>query len=334
MRLSLIRTFFRWLAVLLALLGKPHASQAHGIAGNRFFPGTLAFDDPAVNDELALQLSRLKRPAEDGGPVTDSVWSWSFMRLLTPDIAFGIDSNVIWRDRSRFPQETGSGPINLTLKGLLYRSDPHETLISAGLTWGIGHSGTRAVGGDRPETLQPGLFFGKGFGDLPDGFSWLRPFAITGAVTADLPTSRDWPIAGVDSATGMLAPMTTRFNNTLRWGFALEYSTLYLTDRFTGGPPKEEPLNQLVPLVEFAFVSPEGEKTVATMNPGVSYVAKTYQVAAEAIMPLNHEAGQGVGFRMQLLFFLDDLAPSVFGKPLLSSQPVISRVEKFGPERN
>ena len=50
--------------------------------------------------------------------------------------------------------------------------------------------------------------------------------------------------------------MTTRFRDTLRLGFALEYSMLYLTDRFTGGPPNEEPLNQLVPLVEFAFVSP------------------------------------------------------------------------------
>jgi hypothetical protein len=94
----------------------------------------------------------------------------------------------------------------------------------------------------------------------------------------------------------------------LRWGFALEYSTLYLTDRFTGVPPKEQPLTQLVPLVEFAFVSPEGEKTAATMNPGLSYVGKTYQLAAEAIVPLNRDAGQGVGFRMQLLLFLDDLA--------------------------
>lgn len=50
----------------------------------------------------------------------------------------------------------------------------------------------------------------------------------------------------------------------MRWGFALEFSTLYLTDRFTGGPPKEELLYQVVPLVEFAFVSPAGEKTAAT----------------------------------------------------------------------
>jgi hypothetical protein len=30
------------------------SADAHGIAGNRYFPGTLTFDDPAVADELIL----------------------------------------------------------------------------------------------------------------------------------------------------------------------------------------------------------------------------------------------------------------------------------------
>jgi len=69
--------------------------------------------------------------------------------------------------------------------------------------------------------------------------------------------------------------MLTRNVDTLHWGFAIEFSTLYLTDRFTPGKlPKEEPLNQLVPLVEFSFVSPRGEKTAATMNPEPSLFGK------------------------------------------------------------
>jgi hypothetical protein len=52
------------------------------------------------------------------------------------------------------------------------------------------------------------------------------------------------------------------------------------------------------------------------MNPGLSYVEVTWQVAAEAIVPLNSEAGQTVGARAQLLLFLDGLIPSMFGKPL------------------
>ena len=121
--------------------------------------------------------------------------------------------------------------------------------------------------------------------------------------------------------TGMLESSPAPGIETLHWGFSVQYSTVYLTSRFNDGPPKNEPLNQLVPLVEFNFDSPRGQYTAATMNPGFAYVATTWQIAAEAIVPLNREAGEGVGFRAQLLFFLDDLLPSVFGKPLLSDQP-------------
>jgi hypothetical protein len=74
-----------------------------------------------------------------------------------------------------------------------------------------------------------------------------------------------------------------------------------------------------VPLVEFSFETPRGEKTAATMNPGLAYVADSRQVAAEAIVPLNSEGGRSIGVRAQLLLFLDALAPSIFGKPLIES---------------
>ena len=49
-------------------------------------------------------------------------------------------------------------------------------------------------------------------------------------------------------ATGKLQSILIPRVQTLRWGLSLQYSTYYLTNRFTGGPPKDEPLNQLVPL--------------------------------------------------------------------------------------
>jgi hypothetical protein len=169
-----------------------------------------------------------------------------------------------------------------------------------------------------PNLIKPGLFFGKGFGDAPDSLSWLRPFGVTGAVVLEHPTGGISSNLGFDPVTGQIGPMLTRNVDILHWGFAVEFSTLYLTSRFTGGPPKEEPLNQFVPLVEFAFDSAPGRRSVATMNPGLSYVAVTWQIAVEAIVPLNSASGHGVGGRTQLLLFLDDLAPSLFGKPLLS----------------
>jgi len=58
------------------------------------------------------------------------------------------------------------------------------------------------------------------------------------------------------------------------------------------------------------------EKTAATINPGLAYVADSWQLAAEAIIPANTEGGRRVGVRAHLFLFLDDLIPAVFGKPL------------------
>jgi hypothetical protein len=247
----------------------------------------------------------------------DNRFDYSFTRLLTPTLAAVIESG--WIHRNWGPsQRSGFDTTNLGLKTLLHKNEPHEIMVSAGLTWRIQHSGAQGVGASKPDTLQPGIFFGKGFGDLPDGLAWLRPFGVTGAVTAEFPARHTSAGVGIDDATGLLAPMLIEHVETLHWGFSIQYSTYYLTKRFTGGPPKEEPLRQFVPLVEFAFDSPRGQKTAATMNPGLAYVASTWQIAAEAIVPLNSVGGQGIGVRAQLLLFLDDLIPSVFGKPLLS----------------
>ena len=76
----------------------PQAAYAHGIAGNRLFPGTLSFDDPAVADKATIpNYSNLNHPA-DGGNVTDNRINWSFSRLLTPNVAFVVDNSWIHRD--------------------------------------------------------------------------------------------------------------------------------------------------------------------------------------------------------------------------------------------
>lgn len=94
---------------------------------------------------------------------------------------------------------------------------------------------------------------------------------------------------------------------------------MYLTDRFTPGQlSKNGPLHQFGPLVEFAFDTLWRVKTAATVNPGLAYVEDVWQISGEVIVPLNSQGGRGLGFRTQLLIFLDDFAPSIFGKPLLT----------------
>ena len=157
---------------MVAMLGGIHSAHAHGIAGNRFFPGTLSFDDPAVADEAILpNFASFKSPV-DGGNVVDNRFDWSFFRLLTPTLGFDIDGawvHRIWGNALR----SGSDVTSLGLKGLVYRNDLHEMLVSARLGWGIGRSGAQGISANAPNLLQPGIFFGKGFGDLPDGLAWL-----------------------------------------------------------------------------------------------------------------------------------------------------------------
>jgi hypothetical protein len=65
-----------------------------------------------------------------------------------------------------------------------------------------------------------------------------------------------------------------------------------------------------LPPIEFTFDTPRGQNTVATMKLGFAYVAVAWLFAAEAVVPLNREAGSSTGFRAQFLFSLDDLIPN------------------------
>ncbi|MGY2046881.1 hypothetical protein [Methylobacterium sp. JK268] len=310
----------RSMIVSVALAAAP-AAHAHGIAGNRLFPGTITFDDPAVADELQIWTVGA-RHSSDNLPsfvVHDQAIYGSFQRLLTDELALGINSGGIYRSGGSQPPRAGFDRTSLSMKQLVFKDELHETLISASLSWGIGGSGSQRVGASASNSLSPAISFGKGFGDLPDSLSWLRPFAVTGAVAFEVPIGPRSRTIGDNPIAGKIGTVASADVPTLHWGFAVEYSPLYLTDRFTPGQlPKSEPLHQFVPLVEFAFDTPRGQKTAATMNPGLAYVADVWQVSAEAVVPLNSQGGRGLGFRTEILIFLDDFAPSIFGKPLLS----------------
>jgi hypothetical protein len=303
------RRYVACLAIYSLTISSAHA---HGIAGNRLFPGTFTFDDPAVADELSGPVvSNQTHPLPGAGSVRDTSVEASISRLLLPDLAIGVDSDWTEHETPDGTTQRGIGATHLSLKGQLYRNDPHETLLAASVSWGIGGIGNPNLHAHAYNTVEPGVFFGRGLGDLSERYSWLRPFAIAGGQVVDVPLSRQSrPRSG---AVPVDNPVI------LHTGFALEYSTLYLTDRFNGETPSEEPVKQFVPLVEFEFDSPlnggYGTATSVTMNPGLAYVGETFQVSAEAIVPLNRSGGSP-GFRLGVLFFLDDLFPGFFGKPL------------------
>jgi hypothetical protein len=108
----------------------------------------------------------------------------------------------------------------------------------------------------------------------------LRPIAITGGASLEFPLQRSSTTYFSDPEDGSLELFSTKNDAILHWGFSIQYSTFYMSDRFTGTPRTEEPRQQYVPLIEFAVASPLGpspaQKTAATANPGLAYVGQTW----------------------------------------------------------
>jgi len=147
-------------------------------------------------------------------------------------------------------------------------------------------------------------------GDLPDTLSLLRPVAATGVVGITIPTSASTRTSDME---------IERHPNVLRYGFALEYSLIYLQEQVKDIGLRA-PFDRLIPLVEFSFDTPlnrgRSGETTGTINPGVIWSSKYVQFGVEAIVPINERTGKSVGVIGQVHFYLDDLFPHTLGRPL------------------
>lgn len=291
---------------------------AHGFAGKRFFPATLATDDPFVADELSLPtFSRRKTPAQGGEPATvESGLSVDFTKRITPNLGIGLGAT--YRRLSPDGGDTRNGFDNLSagLKYRFYQNDEHETIFSAGVDWDVGGTGSKRVDADSFSTFTPTLFFGKGFGDLPDSAKYLRPLAVTGLVGVAIPTKASTSTINDD---GDL--VVERHPHVLDWGFAVEYSIPYLQS-FVKDMGLRQPFNRIIPVVEFSLQTPldrGGGATTGTVNPGILWAGRYVQFGLEAVVPINDHTGSRVGVIGQIHFFLDDIFPRSIGKPLFGN---------------
>jgi hypothetical protein len=281
----------------------PAAAMAHGIVGDRFFPPTLATDDPFAVDELALpEISYVK----NDGPSSHEVDAgFEFDKEIFPHFALGIsDTYISQKGANGNPSSYGWANLDLTAKYQLWQNDEHEAIVSIGLEADIGKTGGRDTS-DTFSTITPNLYLGKGFGDLPASLAGFQPLAVTGVIGEDFPTSAEGP-------------------NALEWGFAVEYSLPYLQQHVRDiGLPR--PWRDMIPLVEFAMTTTENRQgrgqTTGTVNPGVLWVTDYYELGVEANIPVSEASGSHVGVNMQLWIFIDDLFPRVFGHPLFGAQP-------------
>ncbi len=297
---------FCWRGVAAACLAGlcPGAEVfAHGFAGDRFFPATILTDDPFVASEMSLPTITLNPTQSDGSRELDIGSDLSM--LITPKWDFTIGSDWQHIRAPGAPTVTGWSGLTTGTQYQLFINAPHEAMALAALNVTWANTGNLGVGAPDYTTLSPTFDFGKGFGDLPNSLSWVRPFALTGNIAVDFPTRTQ--------SMGMQVP------NDVFYGFAIEYSIPYLQSevRYLGlGPP----FNRMIPLVEFALTSPfnrgYGGTTTGTVQPGVIWAGQYFQVGAEMIIPTNSLSGHGIGGVVQLHFYLDDLFPHGIGRPI------------------
>lgn len=299
-----------------AALASATVAHSHEIVGNRFFPATLTIDDPGVADELALPTIAWSKTGDDPSAKQLDI-SAEYAKRITED--FGISISPTWTHlyAPGGPATKGASGfqnIETALKYRLFKSPEHEFVMSVGLEIEWGRSGAAAVGSESFNVYSPTVYFGKGFGDLPDNLRWLKPFAITGQV--------GYAIPGVSS---IADGPDTEFNpRVLEWGGSLQYSLPYLKSAVVDlGLP--DFVNHLIPIVEASFETPvsntltSGTVTTGTISPGLLWVGKYTQVGFEAMIPVNRQSGRGIGAIGQVHFYLDDIAPTTIGRPLFTS---------------
>jgi hypothetical protein len=269
------------------------AAHAHGFAGNRFFPGTIAVEDPTAADELALPTASF----QDGESEYEIEWG----KRITPHIALGFESAYVDSDEA-----SGWSNLATSLKWQFLTDPASETMMSLGLEAEWALTGDSAIA-EETTTVSPAFYFGHGFGNAPADL--LKPFAVTGSLAYEAPVhNHDDAGDPIPSAIG--------------YGLTVQYSMPYLAAHVHDyGLP--DWVNQLTPLVEFTLDQPVrnrgDERTTGTINPGLLWTGRHVQLGAEAIVPINGDSGSSVGVAVQVHIFIDDIFAHSLGRPLFGA---------------
>jgi hypothetical protein len=296
------------LASFIALASTTDAF-AHCFVGARFFPATLAIDDPCVADEMSLPTVMWSKTV-DIPPASEWDISGEISKRITEN--FGVSIGETWT-QIRQPDGSvtaGFQDLETTFQYQLLKDRSHEFALLAGVIVDWGNTGATNSGlGTSYSLVTPALYFGKGFGELPETLSWARPFAVTGQVGYQIPMSN------FDFTQSVFVPQQ------LVYGASLQYSMPYLKSEVIDLQLPDF-FNHLIPIVEASLTTPVANNfgnpytTTGTVNPGVIWVGSYFQVGLEAMIPINRESGSGVGVLGQLHLYLDDMFPTTIGQPL------------------
>src|ERR1700688_706 len=144
-------------AVLLA--GQPEPADAHGFAGDRFFPATILTDDPFVADEMSLPTFTRPPTGADGSHAYN--FDADISQRILPDLGFTAHYGWVNSTIPTMKTVTGFGALNTGLQYQLFIDPQREMMALAGLgvTWA--HTGrVAALAAPDFTTLTPTFDFG------------------------------------------------------------------------------------------------------------------------------------------------------------------------------
>ncbi len=275
-----------------ALLASANPASAHGFAGKRFFPATLAVEDAFVAPELDFLHGSRREPGDEGPNVHVSSLSTEFAKPVARDFQLSVAAAYLHETPDGKAGASGFDNFGVGAKYQVFIDAKSESALAVGFDADLGGTGSGRVGAESYSTITPAVYYAKGFGRLSR--SRLRPFAVTAQAGVGVPT---------DSAG----------SHTLEWGLTLQYSLPYLED-FVKDTGLEAPWRNMIPIIELPMETCLdrgcGGRTTGTVNPGVVWVGKYSQVGFELALPMNSASGSGTGFLFQFHLYLDDLIPA------------------------
>jgi hypothetical protein len=283
----------------------PAVSFAHGVAGQRFFPTTFAVDDPFISDEFSVLYHSSTMNDLTGGPrIQTSSVDVGYSKRIFPNFGIELDQGYEQQHTEGDGTVRGFGNLAVNVKYQFFTSAEHETILSFGVSDTIGKTGNQNVS-DQFSTISPAFFFGKGFGDLFESTSLLRPLAVTGVIGMNFPT-----------------PSTTddvQNPTTLTWAFTLQYSLMYLQS-VVKDVGLGQPFNRMVAIVEFPMETCLNadckNQTTGTVNPGIAWIGRYTELGLAAEIPMNSRSGAGTGVFVLFHLFIDDMFPKGIGRPI------------------
>lgn len=294
---------FSTLAVMLWLLASILSQnvRAHGVVGQRLFVEPIATEDANIFSEYDLIV-----PSYLKGDDADLLSFGTALTLrLTENLGVELEADYVHLNPEIGSTESGFANPELVLKYQMFTSPRHEWVATGALIAEFPF-GAEEIGADDFYAFGTGFFFGKGFGDLPEGWRYLRPLMVQGDLVVEHHLTRE----------------TDESFNRLAYDLAIYYSLPYL-QQFVKDVGLPWPLSRLFPMVELNFErvlnGADRGRQEAFIRPGMVWVGGAVQFGLAAILPMNDHTREeaDVGVTGIVSFYLDDLMPDRFAKPLL-----------------